>query len=893
MRILTISNEKIHRSWGCIAAFLIKWLIAYHHRIKTMSKPTYYRKDYRPSDYQIDTTELTFELFDDFVLVTSSLSIRQINAAPLVLNGLNMELMDIAIDGEALSQTEYTISAKTLTIHSTPKQFILMTKVKIKPQDNLSLEGLYRSGEMFCTQCESHGFRKITYYLDRPDCLSTFTTTMIADGERYPIMLSNGNLLEDNVLDDGRRQVVWHDPHPKPSYLFALVAGDLACIEDSFTTRSGRQVTIQIYAFAQDIEKCTYGLEAVKDAMGWDEQRFDLEYDLDRYMIVAVPDFNMGAMENKGLNLFNTKYVLADAQTATDKDFELVQAVIGHEYFHNWTGNRVTCRDWFQLSLKEGLTVFRDEEFTADMHTRAVKRIEDVKIIRSAQFAEDASPMAHPIRPDSYQEMNNFYTVTVYNKGAEVIRMMHTILGEDGFQKGMKLYFNRHDGEAVTCDDFVQAMQDANHYDLTQFKRWYAQAGTPVIQVNTHYDAQHQQLTLTLTQHCPDSPGQTNKQPFYIPIKLGVIGYSGEALLPTQTILLREAKQTVTFDHIAEQPVLSLLRDFSAPVKLDYDLSDEALMCLFSHDTDAFNRWDAGQQAMINLIRQCVEQPSAQWQVPPLLLEAIKNTLHHPDLDPAFIALAIQVPTLSTLIETYEQAPLDQLVAARHWLVTEIAQQLQDCWVHAYHLYKQNDYQRTQVAIAKRALHAQCLYYLAATQRPQLISLVTHHYQQATNMTDRMAALTALANVADHCDWPMLMDEFYVQWQHDALVVDKWLALQAHTQSEHVFDRVSQLTDHPAFDTNNPNKVYSLLVAFSRNEACFHQADGATYRWLVDWVLKLDQKNPMVAARVVRPLINWRRYQAPYGVAMQQTLQALSGSELSTDVTELVEKALQ
>ena len=853
---------------------------------------TYYRKDYRPSDYQIDTTELTFELFDDHTIVTCALSMRQLNQAPLVLNGLNMELISVAIDGAALNQAEYAVGTDTLTIHKTPQQFILTTTVKIKPQENLSLEGLYRSGEMFCSQCESHGFRKITYYLDRPDCLSVFTTTIIADGERYHVMLSNGNLLEDTLLEDSRRQVVWHDPHPKPCYLFALVAGNLTCVEDTFTTHSGRKVAIQIYAFAQDIDKCSYALQAVKDAMHWDEQRFGLEYDLDRYMIVAVPDFNMGAMENRGLNLFNTKYVLADEQTATDKDFELVQAVIGHEYFHNWTGNRVTCRDWFQLSLKEGLTVFRDEEFTADLHTRAVKRIEDAKIIRSAQFAEDASPMAHPIRPDSYQEMNNFYTVTVYNKGAEVIRMMHTLLDEAGFQKGMKLYFKRHDGQAVTCDDFVQAMQDANHYDLTQFKRWYSQAGTPVVSVKTHYDAQQQRFTLTLSQHCPDTPGQTNKQPFYIPIKMGLISHSGTTLLKTQTLVLNETEQTFTFDNVTAQPVLSILRDFSAPVKLAYDMSNDDLMYLFAHDTDAFNRWDAGQQAMTRLIHHCVDTPKTQWQIPSALLHAIKNTLHHPELDPALIALALQVPTLSTLMETYEQAPLDQLVAARAWLVTQIAQQLQDCWVQAYHTHKQANYERNQSAIAKRSLCAQCLYYLAATQRPQLISLVEHHYQKATNMTERMAALSALANVADHCAWQALMEEFYQHWQHDALVVDKWLALQANAQGQHTFETVCQLTQHPAFEPNNPNKVYSLLVAFSRNDGRFHQTDGATYRWLIGWVLQLDQKNPMVAARVIRPLINWRRYQAPYSTLMQQALQTLDTTQLSSDVAELVEKAL-
>jgi len=853
---------------------------------------TYYRKDYRPSDYRIDTTELTFALFEAHTIVTSTLSMHQLQTVPLILNGLNLDLVSVAIDGEVLNEQEYAINPDTLTIYETPRQFILTTTVKIKPQENLSLEGLFRSGEMFCTQCESHGFRKITYYLDRPDCLSSFTTIIIADAKRYPTMLSNGNLVEQSTLADGRHQVVWHDPHPKPCYLFALVAGKLACIEDIFTTRSGRDVELQIYAFAQDIDQCAYALEAVKDAMQWDEQRFDLVYDLDRYMIVAVPDFNMGAMENKGLNLFNTKYVLADEQTATDKDFELVQTVIGHEYFHNWTGNRVTCRDWFQLSLKEGLTVFRDEEFTSDLHTRAVKRIEDVKIIRSAQFAEDASPMAHSIRPDSYQEMNNFYTVTVYNKGAEVIRMMHTLLGETGFQQGMKLYFERYDGQAVTCDDFVQAMQDANNYDFTQFKRWYSQAGTPTISVKTSYNATQQRLILTLLQHCPATPGQTRKQPFYLPVEMGLLSHSGEVLLKTQTLVLSKSQQTFTFEHITEQPVLSLLRNFSAPVKLDYDISDEDLLCLFAYDTDDFNRWDAGQQVMIRLIRQCAKLTEGHWQLPSSLLHGVKNTLHHPDLDPALIALALQVPTLSTLIETYEQAPLDQLQAVRTWLVRQIAQQLQDCWVHAYHTYKQTGYERTQTAIAKRSLCAQCLYYLAATQQPKLISLVQHHYQHASNMSDRMAALIALSEVTDQCAWHTLMEDFYQQWQHDDLVMNKWLALQASAQSECTFTRVRQLTEHPTFDPHNPNKVYALLVAFTRNDACFHQADGATYAWLVDWVLKLDQKNPMVAARVIRPMINWRRYQAPYGTLMQQALEAIDTTQLSADVKELVSKGL-
>ena len=856
---------------------------------------TYHRKNYRPSHYGINKTHLTFHLEDNHARVVSELKCyryEHVEAVPLILHGEQMQLKSVAIDGTALSTADYQVDDETLTIDHVPAEFTLTTEVIIKPQENLSFTGLYRSGDMFCTQCESHGFRRITYYLDRPDVLSVFTTTLIADAKRYPVLLSNGDCVDKKTLSDGKHQTTWHDPHPKPSYLFALVAGNLDCVKDTFKTLSGRNISIEVYAFSTDIAKCNYALTALKDAMRWDEQRFGREYDLDVYMIVAVPDFNMGAMENKGLNLFNTKYVLANPDTATDKDFELVQAVIGHEYFHNWTGNRVTCRDWFQLSLKEGLTVFRDEEFTADMHSRDVKRIEDVKIIRSAQFAEDAGPMSHPIRPDSYQEMNNFYTATVYNKGAEVIRMIHTLLGEDAFRHGMDLYFGRHDGHAVTCDDFVTAMADANNYDLEQFRRWYAQAGTPEITVKEQYDAKTKRYILTLSQCCPDTPGQKNKKPFYMPIKLGLLSQVGEVLLDDTIVVLSETSQQYTFEDITEQPVLSILRDFSAPVKLQSSQSNEDLLTLFSYDTNAFNRWDAGQRIMIALLQQCAKTPREQWQVPQSLLSAFKNTLHNHKFDHAFITLALEVPVLATLTETYDQTPIHELAKARSWLIEQLALQLQDCWVHQYHQLKQANYTQEKTAIAERCLRNLCLQYMVTSQRPQLLSIAYQHYQDASNMTDRVAAFKAIVNYGDDELRQTVIDDFYQRYQHDALVMDKWLTIQATSIHKDTFVTVQALAEHPAFDANNPNKVYSLIRAFGGNLTALHREDGAAYRWLTDWTVKIDANNPQVAARVVRCLINWQRVAAPFGSLMRDTLEQLSKQKLSKDVEEIVSKSL-
>ncbi|MDF2530374.1 MAG: pepN [Gammaproteobacteria bacterium] len=725
---------------------------------------TKYRKDYLPPNYFIDTAELTVELGEEHTLVTSTLSVRRgqkIKAdEPLVLDGEHQELKSILLDNNPLSKSQYKLTAANLTINEVPERFVLKIQSMIKPQLNTALEGLYKSQDMFCTQCEPHGFRRITYYLDRPDVMAVFTTKIIADKDRYPVLLSNGNKIDSGELADNKHFATWHDPFKKPSYLFALVAGNLACLKDSYTTASGRTVSLEIYSRKHDIEKCQYAIDALKQAMRWDEDHFGREYDLDIYMIVAVSDFNMGAMENKGLNLFNTKYVLVNPLTSTDMDYQNVQSVIGHEYFHNWTGNRVTCRDWFQLSLKEGLTVFRDEEFTADHHSRSVKRIEDVKVIRSSQFSEDASPMAHPVRPDSYIEMNNFYTVTVYNKGAEVIRMQQTILGKDKFRKGMDLYFNKFDGQAVTCDDFVSCMESASATDLDQFKLWYSQAGTPILKIRDSYDSAKKTYSLHIEQSCPTPPGQVQKQAFDIPIKIGLIDKKGHDLAveyngttaKEHVLRLNHAEHSFIFREVSEQPTPSLLRDFSAPVKLDYPYSDDQLLFLFAQDSNEFNRWDAGQtlatRILLNLVKSKQEQQ--EYQVPKNFIEAIHQILRSSNLDKALVAEAITLPSEKTLSEAMSPIDVDAIHQARESLLTLIGKSLQNDIFHAYnHLQLPGHYQIDRTSIAMRRLKNVCLGYLVQTEHPQLIRLCQNQFTQSNNMTDQVAALNCLANVND------------------------------------------------------------------------------------------------------------------------------------------------
>ncbi len=868
---------------------------------------THYLKDYQKPHYSIHQTHLEFDIHDEYTQVTNTMHVyREPNTpdnAPLVLNGEQQELISVSLNGAPLTPNHYQRNDEHLTLQNLPTDFTLTIVSRLNPAANTALEGLYRSGDMLCTQCESHGFRKITYYIDRPDVMSLFTTKIIADKTHYPQLLSNGNKVAQGDLTHNRHYVIWQDPFKKPCYLFALVAGDLAMREGSFTTQSGRHVALHIFTRHPDYDKSIYAIEALQDSMRWDEKVYGREYDLDVYMIVAVGDFNMGAMENKGLNVFNTKYVLASDKTATDSDYRQIQAVIGHEYFHNWTGNRVTCRDWFQLSLKEGLTVFRDQQFTADHHSATVKRIDDVKTIRSAQFTEDASPMAHPIRPASYIQMNNFYTVTVYNKGAEVIRMMHTLVGVSGFRKGMDLYFQRHDGQAVTCDDYVAAIADANQIDLSQFKRWYSQAGTPTITAEDHYDATSKIYTLMLSQSCAPSADGSAKEPFYIPVKLGLIGASGKDLTAEYSgkaasefvIILKEPKQTFIFEHVLEHPTPSLLRDFSAPVKLIYPYTEQQLQHLFSHDTNEFNRWDAGQKLATQLILKMTDALHQQQPLPDTyaFIQGLRHTLNNTNLDPALIAEAISLPSESMLIQDMVTIWPDELHHARVTLATDIATQLKDDLLKTYHrFHHQGVYQRDQKHIVQRHLKNTCLAYLLRLQDADITALLQQQFTNANNMTDQIAALSALVNSHDAAARTQALNKFYQQYQKDALVVDKWLVLQSTADLPSTLNNVQQLIKHSAYHASNPNKVYSLIGGFAANHHHFHQKDGAGYHWLAQQVIILD-KNPQVAARIVRSLINFKRYDIHRQALMKQALQQiLAAPGLSKDVYEIVSKSL-
>ena len=866
-----------------------------------------YRKDYKPSDFLISHTQLDIAIYSGKTQVTATLTCtRAPDAAAdaaLRLDGEDLTLLQVKLDGALLAESAYQQDAEGLTVLQVPDNFTLETLVEIQPENNTSLEGLYRSSSMYCTQCEAHGFRKITYYLDRPDVLSEFTTRLSADKAECPVLLSNGNCVEQGELPDGRHWAQWHDPHPKPCYLFALVAGQLSCIEDHYVTSEGRKVLLQIFVEPVNIDKCAHAMRSLIESMQWDEQRFGLAYDLDRYMIVAVGDFNMGAMENKGLNIFNTKYVLANPKTATDTDFLGIQSVIGHEYFHNWTGNRVTCRDWFQLSLKEGLTVFRDQEFSSDLNSRAVQRIDDVNVLRSHQFAEDSGPMAHPIRPDAYIEMNNFYTVTVYNKGAEVIRMQHTLLGEAGFRAGMDLYFQRHDGQAVTCDDFVQAMADASGRDLTQFKHWYSQAGTPELTFSGHYEASRAEYQLTVQQQCPATPQQATKQPFHLPIRMALLSATGEpldsqyqqALQHEHVLELTQAEQTFTFTQVSTAPIPSLLRQFSAPVKWQYPYALGELATLVIHDTDEFARWEAAQMLWLQTITQLVADYQAQrpLQVAVEVVQVFERLLAEPQGDAALLARILTLPNLQYLSELLQPIDVDALFAAREALLTQVATQLYPQWKETYTaLNPSGEYSLSAEAIACRSLKNGCLMYLAYSGQDDVAEILTQQYATATNMTDRLAALSAQIRY----DWSLAqadLADFYQQFADEPLVVDKWLSLQAMADHPQALQQVQALLDHPAFSLNNPNKVRALLGCFAQGYVrAFHTLDGSGYQFVAQQIAALDQLNPQVAARLARAFMRWRKYTEPRRQLQRQALETLSQAKLSKDVYEIVSKSL-
>ncbi len=865
-----------------------------------------FRRDYEPSAFLIRETNLDFQLYEDHSLVRSRLQIQRHTDAdsdePLVLHGQDMELLELAVAGRTLTLADYDLSEEELCIPGVPDSFELLCVTRIKPQENVSLEGLYKSHTMFCTQCEAEGFRKITYYLDRPDVMSVFTVRLEAELQRYPVLLSNGNL-EEQGQEGERHWAEWHDPFAKPSYLFALVAGDLEFQQDSFTTCSGREVDLRIYVEAKDLDKCDHAMRSLQASMRWDEEVFGREYDLDVFNIVAVDDFNMGAMENKSLNIFNTSCVLANPATTTDAAFQHVEGVVAHEYFHNWSGNRVTCRDWFQLSLKEGFTVYRDAEFSSDMGSRTVKRIEDVAILRTAQFAEDAGPMAHPVRPDSFIEISNFYTVTIYEKGAEVVRMMRTLLGRDQFRAGSDLYFERHDGQAVTCDDFVNAMEAASGRDLTQFRRWYSQAGTPRLKVSAQWEEDSGSYTLTFAQSCPSTPDQQDKQPLVVPVEMGLIGEAGSLPLKlagteadtetddnTSMVLeLTEAEQSFTFTDLPECPVPSLLRSFSAPVKLEFPYSRDDLAVLMSRDDDGFCRWDACQQlavAVIHDIEAGVEEVDAK------LIQAFAGVLGNGALDPAIVAEMLRLPTVNYLVELTEQADLQAIYAARERVRLSIGRELQPLLLQRYHqLAVEAEYQPSAEQIAARSLRNTCLAYLASDSQVG-IDLALNQFENASNMSDQQAALSAVVYNSDDELSERVLAAFYQQWQHESLVVNQWFHVQALSPRDGAIDRVRKLMQHADFDMNNPNKVRSVVGAFcSGNPLHFHAVDGSGYQLLGQIVAELDQKNPQIAARLLSPLTRWRRFSRGQD-NMQAVLQSLADRELSRDVYEVVSKSL-
>ncbi len=904
---------------------------------------TIYLKDYTVPEYLIHSVALNFTLDDENTLVSSRLTLSRNPASQspdtsLTLSGENLKLIRIniarpvlsaaegdgvyaagqsgtgaALDDGDLSKDRYLQTHDALIINNVPQQqrFVLTIENAINPKANTALEGLYLSNGMLCTQCEAEGFRKITYFLDRPDVMTLFTTTLVGDKDRYPVLLSNGNKIAQGELPNNCHFVTWEDPFNKPCYLFALVAGQLECIADSFTTQSGRNIDLQIFIEKHDMDKCGHAMQSLKNAMRWDEQVYGREYDLDLYMIVAVSHFNMGAMENKGLNVFNTKFVLARPDTATDFDYEHIEGVIGHEYFHNWTGNRITCRDWFQLSLKEGFTVFRDQEFTGDRTSKAVKRIEDVNMLRTRQFAEDAGPLAHPIRPDAYIEINNFYTLTVYEKGAEVVRMIHTLVGAEGFRKGSDLYFERHDGQAVTCDDFVNAMEAANDIDLSQFRRWYAQAGTPVLTVRQHYDPSAQTLTLTISQSCPPTPGQAVKEPLHIPVAVGLLYKDGSAApcklqncggdfsrpMTDEVILqLTEPEQAFTFEGLAEQPVVSLLRGFSAPVKLTMERSLDELAFLLSYDSDTFNRWEAGQQLAGQIITGLIADlhNGREMHVNSIMINAFKQVLEQPWDDLSYFSLLLSLPSETYLAEQMQVVDVEAIHAAREFVMLTLAEQLQAQFQALYlHNHKDESGKFDAGAIGRRRIKNTCLNYLGKLENTDAHQLSQQQFNTAKNMTDQIAALAVIVN-SPHPAKQQCLDSFYHQWQAEALVIDKWFTLQASGSMPDTFATVQALMQHPVFDLKNPNRVRSVIGAFSQsNPLHFHAANGQGYRFLADQIIALNTLNPQIASRMVGALTAWRRFDEGRQALIKAQLERIIATEaISKDVYEVASKSL-
>ena len=843
-------------------------------------------KDYAPPAFLVDSIELDVDIRTEDAIVRAVLELRRnplagTPKAPLVLDGEALELISVALDGAQLRANAYSVSPNRLEIGQLPDACRIETVSRILPQQNTTLEGLYATKTGFVTQCEAEGFRRITWFPDRPDVMARYTTTIHADKESFPVLLSNGNRVGAADEPGGRHWARFEDPFLKPSYLFALVAAKLDALEDRFVTRSGKSAGLAVYVEPGKLDQAAWAMDCLKRAMRWDEERFGLELDLDHYKIVAVGDFNSGAMENKGLNIFNTRFVLARPDVATDTDYFNIDRVVAHEYFHNWTGNRVTCRDWFQLSLKEGLTVFRDQEYGADITSRAVTRIQEVRMLRAAQFPEDAGPMAHPVRPQSYVEIRNFYTLTVYEKGAEVVRMQHTLLGEDAFQAGMRLYFDRHDGQAVTCDDFVQAMQDASGVDLGQFKRWYDIAGTPVLECEGRYEAAARRFILRAR--------QSMDPPFHIPLAVGLVGPDGAELLPegTRVLSLRDSEAEFVFEDMRAQPVPSLLRGFSAPVILKYDYTEDALVHLMARDRDPFNRWEAGQRLATTIVLERAGEPSRAF------LDACARILASSAEDPAFAAEAIAVPAESFLAEQLAEVDPDALHAARNRLRRAMAQALKDPLLAVYRANAVEGAYRPDAASAgRRALRNAALSLLMELATVDIRALCYEQYAQSDNMTESFAALGMLAN-CDCVEREKALDSFYARWQGESLVVDKWLAVQATSRLPDTLARVRALLAHPAFNLKVPNKVYALIRSFSANHVRFHAADGGGYAFLADQVIALNALNPQVSARMARGFDRWKKFDATRRAHARAQLERIRDADgLSRDVAEIIDKAL-
>ena len=883
--------------------------------LKEMEPNTIYLKDYSAPDYWVRSVEMVFELDAAETRVISTLKIERNKEAlknnvksPLVLNGQLLELISVRIDGKVLTDSDYIKTEDTLTIPNVTEKFEIETVVKNFPEKNKALEGLYASSAMLCTQCEAEGFRRISYFPDRPDVMSEFTVTLIANKEKYPVLLSNGNLVDSGDGENGSHWAKWHDPSLKPSYLFALVAGQLVNKQDTFVTMSGREVDLRIYVEKRNAHKTDFALVCLKQAMLWDEQTYGREYDLDVFMIVAVDDFNMGAMENKGLNIFNSSCVLASPETATDANFYNIQSIIGHEYFHNWSGNRVTCRDWFQLSLKEGFTVFRDQEFSSDLNSRAVKRIDDVNVLRNHQFSQDAGPLAHPIRPDKYIEISNFYTVTVYNKGAEVVRMLHNLVGNDGFRKGTDLYFSRHDGQAVTTEDFVKAIEDANNRNFSQFKNWYNQSGTPVISFKDEYNEQDKTYTLTTLQSFAEVESQKNNKAFHVPVEVGLLASDGSDMLlnisdseisnETSAVLeITDLEQTFTFNNITEKPLPSLLRGFSSPVKVNYEYSSEELAFLMAHDSDDFNRWDASQQLGVQLVLSLIEYQNSRKEliIDDFIINAYRSVLENKSLDKALAAQLLTLPSENYIADQCDVVDVDAIHSVRKFVKRKLSEELESEFEACYHRnVTHDDYEFNSNAMAQRSLKNLCLSYLAELETEKHLQNCYQQFQTANNMTDQLSAVNVLAN--HECEYRQkALDAFYEQWKMDNQVVEKWLAIQSSADLPDSLARVKTLMQHPAFSMSNPNKIRAVIGSFcASNAVSFHAKNGEGYQFLTEQVLELDKANPQIAARLIQIMIRWQRYDVSRQALMKKQFERiLETTPLSKDVFEIATRAIR